>query len=273
VNSFSTLNGDRRDLPSKAFPDSGFYVMRQGDNYLLASCGKVGTEGLGNHKHNDLLSFELYADDKAFIVDPGAYVYTRDPESRNLFRSTRYHNTVMIDGQEQNRFEVKRTFEMSPDAHVTVHDWLSTSDADCLNVEHTGYQRCDPSVSHRRRFNFDKAGGTWEIDDVLKGAGAHAADWYFHFDAGIAVAPVGEGVFRTYCEGTNLEIVASSDTPISFDIDDGWISRRYGHRLPAKILHVSGQFVAECRTCFTIRTFSSHLQVMDIRGQHQCRIS
>src|SRR5688572_27403083 len=104
IDVFDRLEYRGGELKSKAFRDAGLYVMRAGDNYLLGCCGEVGTAGIGNHKHNDLLSFELYVNDKAFIIDPGAYVYTRNPGWRNLFRSTAYHNTVVIDGQEQNRF-------------------------------------------------------------------------------------------------------------------------------------------------------------------------
>ncbi len=73
---FESLNNDSGDLPTVRFPQGGFYVMRKATSYLLASCGTVGTGGQGNHKHNDLLSFELCAGDKAFIVDPGTYCYT-----------------------------------------------------------------------------------------------------------------------------------------------------------------------------------------------------
>ena len=77
-------------------------VMRRNDDYLLITNGIVGTGGFGNHKHNDLLSFEYHAAGAAVIVDPGSYVYTSDPDARNLFRSTRSHNTLSVDDQEQN---------------------------------------------------------------------------------------------------------------------------------------------------------------------------
>jgi hypothetical protein len=254
MSAFAALNPESADLQSKAFPDGGFYVMRQSNRYLVACCGEVGTNGVGNHKHNDLLSFELYAGDKPFIVDPGSYVYTRDAKCRNLFRSTKYHNTVVVDGQEQNRFEPGRMFEMTPDAKVLVHKWLSTVDIDLLDVEHTGYARLDPPVSHRRMFQFNKAEGIWNIVDVLSGAGEHSAEWYFHFDAGIVLAEAGEGIFRTCCEGTNLELALRSETPVAFKIEDGWVSRQYGKKLPAKVLRISGRFESVCRLGLTIRT-------------------
>lgn len=241
-------------LESKAFPDAGLYVMRRGDNYLLVCCGNVGTGGLGNHKHNDLLSFELYAGDKAFIVDPGAYVYTRNPEWRNLFRSTQYHNTVVIDGQEQNRFEPCQIFKMTPDSTVIVHEWLSTRDFDHLDVEHTGYTRLDQTMRHRRTFQFNKGAGTWKIVDVLTGAGEHTADWYFHFDSGIDLEHTRDHTFRTCCEGTNLELEAHSDIPLLFQVVDGWVSSRYGQKTRSRVLHIRGKFKSVCRTVLKMKT-------------------
>ena len=251
---FDALEDKEEGLGSKEFRDSGLYVMRDGHSYLLACCGMVGTGGVGNHKHNDLLSFELYVGDKAFIVDPGAYVYTRDPGWRNLFRSTKYHNSVIVDAQEQNRFETNHLFQMADDAAVIVHGWVSTGSNDWLDAVHTGYTRFAQPVQHRRTFLFQKQTANWEITDVLVGAGDHAADWVFHFDHGIDLEPAGEGAFRTSCRGTNIAIVAHAAVPLVFRIVDGWVSRRYGHKLPAKILHMSGTFNSTCQMVLTIRT-------------------
>jgi len=249
---FNSLISNNEGLESKVFQDSGLYVMRMHDKYLLASCGVVGTAGIGNHKHNDLLSFELYAGDKPFIVDPGTYVYTRNPCLRGLFRSTKYHNSVVIDGQEQNRFEARSLFEMTADSALIVHAWHSTPDRDWLDVEHTGYARLTQAVRHRRTFLYEKRTSTWEITDILVGAGDHTADWYFHFDHGIKLEATGRGLIRTRCDGTNLALVARAGIPLTFNIDQGWVSRRYGTKLPATILHISGRFISECRLVLTI---------------------
>jgi len=90
------------ELESRAFPDGGIYVMRHKKDYMVISCGPNGQGGRGGHAHNDKLSFELCVDGEDIIVDPGTYVYTADPEWRNRFRSTKYHNTISFDGIEQN---------------------------------------------------------------------------------------------------------------------------------------------------------------------------
>ena len=251
---FASLRNEAPQLASREFRDSGVYVMRRGDRYLLASCGVVGTAGLGNHKHNDLLSFELYAGDKAFIIDPGTYVYSRDSDWRNVFRSTHYHNTVVIDGKEQNNFEPNQLFRMAADSTVVVHNWITTAERDWLDVEHSGYTRLDPPVRHRRTFLFEKQAGTWEIADELIGPGDHTADWYFHFDHGITLEPMGEGRFRTSGPGTNLVLYACAEVPLVSRITDGWISRSYGRKLPAPILHIRVAFNCLCHMTLRLCT-------------------
>src|SRR5262249_48841492 len=106
---------------SKLFADAGVAVMRDGSHYLLVTNGIVGTKGFGNHKHNDQLSFEYPPDGAALIVDPGSYVYTSDGDARNRFRGTGYHNTLLVDGVEQNDLRPEwlfRLFESARAEHV-----------------------------------------------------------------------------------------------------------------------------------------------------------
>ena len=247
---FEALDHSPTPLSSQAFPEAGFYVMRSGRSYLLACCNAVGTAGIGHHKHNDLLSFELSIGGRAFVVDPGAYVYTAAPQWRNRFRSTRYHNTVVIDGQEQNRFTEAKLFGVTPDAQPIVHQWRSTTDYDWLDAEHTGYHRLACPVSHRRTFHFDKRLERFQITDVLQGAGTHTAAWYFHFDHGIEVYHGDVNTFVAYADGVKLLLHVTSEFPLVAEIQDEWVSRRYGVKLPAKSLKLSHVFSEHCRAVF-----------------------
>ena len=117
-------------LESKAFPQGCFYIMRHGDLYMIIDCVPADPKSPSGHRHNSRLSFELFAGDKSFIIDPGAYVYTADKEMRNLFRSTKYHNTVVVDGEEQNRFGEDELFAMNLDAAVKMNRWVVTENYD-----------------------------------------------------------------------------------------------------------------------------------------------
>ena len=57
----SKAHGSAADEPrrSRAFRQGGRYVMRHHDNHAVICADEVGARGLGNHKHNDIFSFEL----------------------------------------------------------------------------------------------------------------------------------------------------------------------------------------------------------------------
>ncbi|MFQ5585218.1 MAG: alginate lyase family protein, partial [Thermodesulfobacteriota bacterium] len=111
------------ELGSARLLDGGLYVMRWGGDYMIVSCGLNGQNDLGGHAHNDKLSFELCIDGREVIVDPGTYVYTPYPDERNRFRGTASHNTVMIDGEEQNRFTEGGVFGLHNDTGCRCLHW------------------------------------------------------------------------------------------------------------------------------------------------------
>jgi hypothetical protein len=152
---------------SMKFPESGFYFMRHQDTYMAISANPVGLKGKGNHKHNDVLSFDLFINGKSYIVDPGSYVYTSDVKARNLFRSTKYHNTLMIDEMEINPFDDQNIFQMHEKAKPLVKKWVSTTDFDYFKGLHFGYTRMSPPVIHERRIFFSKTPTAWLIQDLV----------------------------------------------------------------------------------------------------------
>jgi len=171
------------------FPLAGVTVMRHRRDYLLVTNGIVGTAGFGNHKHNDLLGFEYHVDGTPVLVDPGSYVYTSDPEARNLFRSTRSHNTVSIDGEEQNELRPQWLFRMFEKANP---EHLDVDEQDgCLRYRgrHRGFTRLPKPVVHERTFTLARGDGALTITDALTGEGTHRLRWHFHFAPGVVVSP------------------------------------------------------------------------------------
>jgi hypothetical protein len=161
---------------SQAFPDAGTYIMRDGDLYLCFNASGAGINGRGSHGHNDVLSIEVSAGGRAFIVDPGTYVYSADLAKRHEFRSTAYHSTVQIDGLEQNTIRVDTPFVIGNEAKPRVLEWKTSDDFDKVVAEHYGYP-----VTHRRTVTFDKRARLWVIDDEFFGDGEHVYEARFHF--------------------------------------------------------------------------------------------
>jgi hypothetical protein len=145
--SSATLQAPR----SKAFETGGCYVMRSGQNHVFAECAPVGLDGIGGHGHNDCLAFEAVLRGRKLVSDSGSLVYTASFEERNAFRSTAYHNTPQIDGEEINRFiSPDDLWRLRYDAIPTVHLWKTGTDYDLLVASHAGYERLEGAVRPTR---------------------------------------------------------------------------------------------------------------------------
>ncbi len=230
------------NIGSQAFPDAGWYIMRSDKNYMFVCCGPNRQNGNGGHCHNDKLSFELCIDGEDIIVDPGTYVYTAAPKWRNRFRSTAYHNTVVVDNREQNSFNPKKLFSMGSDAEVEVNEWRITNEYDFLDAEHSGYERLSNPLTHRRQILFNKKEGYWVIRDILTGSEKHTFDFYLHFGAvKVQSAPQDPLSLVTNCEkvNVNLLLLPLETEDLKFSVENNWISYSYGTKVSAPVLKYS----------------------------------
>ncbi|MCD6309547.1 MAG: alginate lyase family protein [Candidatus Eremiobacteraeota bacterium] len=224
-------------LPAtKSFPYGGYYFLRQGDKYMFIDCKRYDNRAPTVHIHNNRLGFELYAGDRAFIIDPGSYIYTPDPVMRNLFRSTSMHNTAVIDDEEQNPFVPGSLFELPQLAKVNILSWKSSRERDLLEAEHTGYERLDNPVTHIRQVYFDKIRGFWVLRDRFEGKGTHRISIGFHF-APLDIKIVEDKPAWVYTRdpGTKLALYPLDDTWRCV-LEDGWVSYRYGEKIKAPVI-------------------------------------
>ncbi|OHB63548.1 MAG: hypothetical protein A2Y77_03405 [Planctomycetes bacterium RBG_13_62_9] len=147
-------------LGSRSFPEAGWHVLRRGREYCLVSCGRNGPAGRGGHAHNDKLSIELASGGRDVVVDPGTYTYTADPDRRNRFRSTGYHNTVRVEEHEQNGPLNGDVFTL-PD-HVVIRRAQLAEGAGraCFEgrIEYAG-------IVHERTVSLEAEPGRWRIED------------------------------------------------------------------------------------------------------------
>jgi hypothetical protein len=216
--------------PMRHFPHAGLTVMRRNRDYLLVSNGRVGTAGFGNHKHNDLLGFEYHVDAMPVIVDAGSYVYTADPEARNLFRSTAYHNTVAVDGTEQNEFKPEwlfRMFEKAAPEHVAMHAGAETLE---YRGRHDGYTRLSQPLVHERAFAWSRTTGMLTLVDTFDGTGSHRLRWHFHFAPGVEVRVGAPATLDVQVGATLLRLTHPAD--LAPAITPAWYSPSYGVRRP-----------------------------------------
>ena len=169
------------EIPAKQVarekPESGYYVMRHLDDMMIIDCGAIGPDYQPGHAHCDTLSYELAIDGRRLIVDSGVHDYEAT-EQRAYARSTRAHNTVVINGQEQS--EIWGVFRVARRAKPLPAYVRQESDGRlCFEGAHDGYQRLSNRLVHRRQITYD-GGAEWEITDHVEGAGTHFIDSYVH---------------------------------------------------------------------------------------------
>lgn len=218
---------DTQHVTSQAFPQAGTYIMRDGDLYLCFNTSGAGINGRGSHGHNDALSIEVSAGGRAFIVDPGTYVYSADLAQRHEFRSTAYHSTVRIDGREQNTTDPQTPFVIGNEANPQVREWTTSDDFDKVVAEHYGYS----PLTHRRTVTFNKRERYWLIDDEFLGDGKHVFEVRFHFAPGLDVSVRGTAVEAR--DGDIGLIVSSLNSSVGPSLENQPVSRDYGERLDA----------------------------------------
>jgi len=186
----------------KAFSVSGYYVCRNANDMIVIDCGPIGPDYQPGHAHCDMLSYEIAIDGRRMIVDSGVFDYEPSQE-RAYARSTKAHNTVMVDGVEQS--EIWGVFRVARRARP-IHGRIDKTEDGAILFEgaHDGYRRLAGKPIHHRRIRYDEQ-GSWVVTDELTGAGMHHMESVVHIHPDFTVVRSGEQSFRVERSG---EIVA-----------------------------------------------------------------
>ena len=227
---------------------SGYVVMRPDDRlHLVADVGPPCPPQLPAHAHADCLSFELAVDGERVIVNSGTSTYTPG-ERRNYERSTRAHNTVEIDGEDQT--EVWGTFRAARRAVPTLERAVDDGRKMEVVASHDGYQRLPNSPDHRRTWLIRE--GSMEITDEVIGEGAHRL--------------VGRLYFAPEVKAVALDAGSVTAGPIGLSVNGGRMSLhdvivayRFGERVAASCVALTSDdsLPLQLRTVVALRDGAS----------------
>jgi hypothetical protein len=247
---FETLHADAVDSvgSSHAFADSGLYLLQcRGRDAVdrisvLFDCGELGFQSIAAHGHADALSFTLRAFGQEIFVDPGTYDYFRYPQWRTYFRSTRAHNTIVVDECDQS--EMLGPFLWGARAQARCLAWEPGSAGARVVGEHNGYARLSDPVVHRRMLTLDGEVRTLTIGDDLMAQEDHHIEMFFHVAADCDVAQVdanrlvigaqGGTVILVIDARLTVELLTASEAPIA-----GWVSTSYHQKRPTTTVRAS----------------------------------
>ena len=250
IEKYSRLKLQRKTIQSKAFKQAGVYILRNKRIYIFVTSFNCRA-GVNKqiHAHNDDLSFELNVDGQDVIVDPGSYVYTSNFALRNLFRSTKFHNTVMIDRTEIKKFA--GFWSLSCNSKPRLLNWISSKEEDILEVEHYGYSWLKQPVTHRRKFRLGKNQNILEIVDIFEGVGQHIFEFYFHFSPGVRVTYTGSDQLHITIHSKSI-VLKYHDYFDDLSIENGYYSPSYGIKIKAPYIKFTKYGITPFKTSFKI---------------------
>ena len=233
------VHGEKLEYPI-LFEKAGVAVLSAGPSYIAISNGECGTFGIGNHKHNDQMAIEWSVDGNPIFVDAGSYTYTRDPKARNEFRSTSIHNTVMLDGQEQNTLDPNALFRLQQKGEPYWKGIKKSEDGNLSGVwaGHTGYKTLEGSPFHERRLTLDSA-GTVVIDDIITSGRDLKARFHFLLYPGVK-ASMHSG--RICFDNGVIKVYMHSDRSLVWKLGSAWYSPGYGVKVETKSIYCDVSF-------------------------------
>ena len=209
-----------------------------------------GLGGKGSHTHCDKLSVVLRLGVNELFCDSGSRCYTRSADRRNLDRSTQAHNTLVIDGADQNVIpsDPEMLFQCGNEAVVS-DITITQGDETSVRASHEGYARL--GIGHQRTVQLSEQ---WLlITDEVSGAAQHALDLRFvlgpEWRASSEVSS-GETVSCVIAGPRRVTLVCETECRLALSILPAEISREYGAGLPASciLIHTTTCLPAKLRT-------------------------
>ena len=234
---------------TRLYSDAGVAIAHEANNYLFVSNGGFSKRPsgeqvcIGTHTHNDLLSFELALDGKDIVVDAGTYLYTSSKEDRDAFRSTAKHNTVVVDGEEQNGFEAPFVMKRNVKVGDLQQEGVNTFTGDYTTIK--------GQMNHQRSFKLSNEG--LEITDSITKEGAgHNAKFFLHLANGLTPVII-EGCILIIDDA----IIEFSHQPDSIVIIDDTLSPSFGVFIDSKTIVASYSFDNELNIITSINKHGS----------------
>ena len=217
---------------SAAFPQGGFFVMRNAVDHVFIDCGRVGLADRGGHGHNDCLSFEAALDGVHLVTDCGAFLYTASFAERNRFRSTAFHNTPRVDGAELNRIDPRLLWLLRYDAKPELRGFDTGADEDRFCGAHAGYRRLDPPVTPVRTITLEHRRHALGVRDDFKGDGRHRVEVPLHLAPGVEAEAKSPGLVVLRAGSRSFRLDWQPVEAWALEIGRGRVSPSYGVAVP-----------------------------------------
>jgi hypothetical protein len=233
----ASTEGKRERQPVSIMPDSGIAVLRAGEASVIFCAMPNGLRGRGSHTHCDKLSLVFRLGGDEVFCDSGSRGYTRSAEQRNFDRSTRAHNTLMVDGADQNTIpsDLGSLFRCGNEALVSAIERAEGESA--VRASHAGYARL--GVGHQRTVRLTE--NALLVLDEMSGAEKHLLELRYILGSPwhVSAETAASGKVGCVIAGPRrLSLVCEAESPLTLSILPTQISREYGEALPASCIRI-----------------------------------
>ncbi len=226
------------------YPYGGLSIWRGRMNArevrLVLDHGPLGHLPRAAHGHADALQLLLDLDGRPVLVDPGSYLFASGGVWRRWFRTTPAHNTLNLDRQSQS--PPAGPFGWTHHAEARLDETAEAPNT-WLRMSHDGYQS---RFGRRHQRTVQIEPGRLSVTDQLLGGAPLSAEIVFQLAPDLEAAVAGQSVIVTRdgmpllhidFPDANITVTTGGDTPGA----GGWVSPRFGVRLPALRLAWHGE--------------------------------
>ena len=216
------------------FEDTGYFVTRSPELFLIVDGGPVGPDFIPAHAHADIFSFELSVNGTRFVVDSGTFDYVPGA-FRSHLRGTRAHNTVCVDDVDQvecwkshrvgRRFyprEVKTSTSPGEWSFTGLYDGYSTLIGD--------------GVVHERNISVNYGDKVISFADEIRGSGSHKIESRVHIHPDVHVYRENGGLIL---EREDTWVHVTGDLEGS-RLEEGVYCPRFGVKIANTVLVLGG---------------------------------
>ena len=232
---------------------SGYYGLEVNVDKFIIDCGDISPSYQPGHTHCDFLSYELVLDDQLVVVDSGVYEYA-EGEMRQYVRSTKAHNTVSVDGDEQS--EIWAAFRVARRAIKTHAEIMLSSEGAIFRGGYQGFYNVKGKAKHSREVEIlldstQKSISKIQIQDKIECRGEHSIESFIHLNPAISCDDQGDGRIALMMHG---ELVANViiEKNCDYTISGSYYCPEFGKKLDNCVIFLKKQGIDTISTGYEI---------------------
>ncbi|MGL5755347.1 MAG: alginate lyase family protein, partial [Paraclostridium sp.] len=212
------------------FKDGGYSIINYDDDLLVFDFGELGFGSLAAHGHADALMLNYYRKGNPIFIDSGTYIYNIEKEKRDYYRSTKEHNTLCYN--DENQSEIKGPFLWGKKSNSKLLNTIEKDKKIIIEAQNDGYS---PSI-HKRKIIYYKESKNIAIYDYFD----KLAELNFILDDNVSIELVEDNILKLK---NKEEIYVYFDGQLN--IKDTMISKQFMKEIKSKKINIKYNFKKE----------------------------